>query len=66
MTVPNSRIPGKASLSFGMQGPVFEGEVLGMAIIGILGGLIGGALLLAGIRTLVTAKKPNRDVVSLH
>jgi hypothetical protein len=49
-----------------MQGSVLEGEVLGMAIIGVLGGLIGGALLLAGIRSLVTAKKSNRDVVSLH
>jgi hypothetical protein len=37
-----------------------------MVILGVFGGLIAGALLLAGIRTIVVGKKSSHNVVSLH
>jgi hypothetical protein len=35
-------------------------------VLGILGGLLAGALLLAGIRAIVVGKTTNHNVVSLH
>jgi hypothetical protein len=37
-----------------------------MAMLAVLGGLFAGALVLAGLRSALNAKKSKHDVVSLH
>ncbi len=43
-----------------------KGEAVAMDILAVFGGLLAGALILAGIRALAVSKKSNRVVVSLH
>jgi hypothetical protein len=37
-----------------------------MAMLAVLGGLFGGAFVLAGLRSVLSGKKAKHDVVSLH
>jgi hypothetical protein len=45
---------------------VNQGEGRIMAMLAVLGGLVAGALLLAGLRSVMSEKKTRHDVVSLH
>jgi hypothetical protein len=43
-----------------------QGDRYIMAMLAVLGGLIGGAFVLAGLRSVISQKKSKHVVVSLH